>query len=83
MTFVTAFRFGVVPARRLVHEAKDRPPNQLAMIVDAARDQPSNLEGKIAPEPVSLFLVERIGVTADNGPGRLEYSRQGNIVEFG
>lgn len=60
----------------LMHEAEDRPPNQLAVIVDAARHQSSDLQDEIAAEPISCFLIEGIGVTADNGPGGLEHSRE-------
>ena len=70
------------PPLALVHETEDRPPNKLSVIVDAARYQSSDLQGEIAPEPVSIFLIESIGLTANNGPGRLEDGHQGNIVKF-
>jgi hypothetical protein len=57
-----------------VEEPKHRPSNKLAVIVDAARDQSSDLNGEIAPEPVLIFLIERISLAADNGPGGFEHS---------
>ena len=69
-------------AGRLVDEPKHRPSNKLAVIVDAARDQTRDLNGEIASEPVSFFLIERICLTANNGPGSLEDGHERNIVKF-
>jgi hypothetical protein len=61
-------------------EAEHRPSDKLAVIVDAARDQAGNLKGEIASEPISFFLIEGIGFTADNGPGGLEDGHERSIV---
>jgi hypothetical protein len=65
-----------------VKEAEDGSANKLSVIVDAARYQSSDLHNKIGPEAVSIFLIERISLTADNGPGGFEHSPERNIVEF-
>ena len=66
----------------LMHEAKHRPSNKLSVIVDAARYQSSNLQDEFGPETVSIFFIERIGLTAYNGPGGFEHGRERNIVKF-
>ena len=42
----------------LVQEPEDGSANKLAVILDAARYQSSDLKGEIAPEPVSFFPIE-------------------------
>jgi len=66
----------------LVQEPEDGSANKLAVILDAARYQSSDLQGEIAPEPVSFFPIERIGATPDNDPGSLEDGHQRTNVKF-
>ena len=63
----------------LVQEPEDGSANKLAVILDAARYQSSDLQGEIVPEPVSFFPIERIGATPDNDPGSLEDGQQTNV----